>query len=236
VILTISFPFREKSVYKTINYLSGKKQLIKTEEFRDDNPLVTKEWRYDDKGFKTLYYEDNKMNGKNYKKTYEHTTDKKNGETIVTESSYFNGKIEFYTKSYYDKKNVKYKEVRLNDNNKDVVHIESFIYGENGKLKERSVFFPEWHVTKKFAEKGGDAAPKCFKTMPVGIADKPTLSSKQIYLKKVLTKNQFIVLSSECEEFEYRFRNFSNCEIVVTPTHVNNAKKVIFRYKEKPQN
>ena len=234
VILVVSFPFRDKSIYKTVHYLNAKKLEIKTEDYKDDNLLKSKEWRYDDKGFKTYYTEENKVNGSSFRKSYDHFTDKKTGDVIVTETSYNNGRVEFYTKSYYDKKNVKYKEVRLNDNNKDVVHIESFFYGENGKLKERSIFFPEWHVTKKFEEKEGNEIPKCFRIMPVGIADKATLPGRMMYIKKVLTKNQMTILDGECHDFEFKFRNFSNCELVVCSTNVNNGKRVVFRYKEKP--
>src|SRR5205814_1785822 len=140
-------------LHKTIHYFNNKKHIIKTEEYKGgDNLVLVNEWKYDEKDRKAFYSEDNKVNGKSYKKNYTYSTDKKSGETVVTESSYFNGRIEFYTKSYYDKKGMMYKEVRLNDNNKDVVHIESFTYGENGKVKERTVYFPEWRVTKKFQE------------------------------------------------------------------------------------
>ena len=232
-ILTLTFPYHDKSVYKTINYLNPKKLLIKTEEYKDDNMQVSKEWKYDDKQRKNYSFEDNKLNGNNYKKYYEYNTDKKNGDMVISETAYFNGKVEFYTKTYIDKKNVKYKEIRLNDNNKDVVHIETFIYGADGKLQERSVFFPEWKVTRKFPEKQDNMLPKCSRVLPVGIPDKVNLHTRIAYMKKVLVKNQLILNDKDCDHFAFTFRNFTNCEIVVATTNVNNGKKVVFRYKDK---
>jgi len=233
VILTVNFPFHEKGTYKTINYLDKKKQLIKKEEYKDENLLVMNEWKYDDKNRKTYHVEENKVNGNNYRHTYEYATDKKTGETVATESSYFNGRIEFYTKAYFDKDNVKYKEVRLNDNNKDVVHIESYTYGENGKVRDRSVFFPEWKVTKTFHEHDGDLLPKCYRVLPMGTAEKVLLQTRIAFIKRLITKNTFLLSDKDCSDYEYIFRNWTNCEIVLSTTKVNNTKKVVFRFKEK---
>ena len=232
VVMQVNFPFREKTISKTINYFNAKKQVIKTEEYRGDNLTMLHEWRYDEKNRKSYYFEDNKLSGKNYKKNYEYSTDKKTGDFVVTESSYYNGKIEFYTKSYYDKKTVKYKEVRLNDNNKDVIHIESYTYGDNGKVKERSVFFPEFKVTKKFTEPGGDDAPKCIKATPLNPAEKIYGPGKAIYLKNFLRKIQAMVTDPECSEFQYTFSNHVY-EIYVCTTKVNNGRQIIMRYKER---
>ena len=177
VTLTIRYPYHDRSVYKTINYFNAKKQILKTEEYKDDNLIISYEWRYDDKNRKNYYFEDNKVSGNNFRKTYDYVTDKKSGDIIVSECSYYNGRIEFYTKAYYDKKSVKYKEVRYNDNNKDIVHIENYYYGENGKLRERSVYFPEWKVTKTFQEKEGNMAAKCARCLPVGTAEKISIWS-----------------------------------------------------------
>ncbi len=233
VTMTLHIPFRDKSVYKTINYFNTKKQVLKTEEYRDDNLTLMNEWRYDDKNRMNYHFEDNKNTGNNFRKTYDYNTDKKTGETVVSESSYFNGRIEFYTRAYYDKKSVKYKEVRLNDNNKDVVHIENFYYGENGKLIERSVYFPEWKVTKKFAEKEGSQIPKCYKCLPVGTAEKIFLLYKLPFIKRLLGRNSMLLFDKECDQFEYTFKNFNNCEVVLTNNNIANTKKVIFRFKDK---
>lgn len=234
VTMVINYPYHDNSIYKTTTLLNNKKQIIKTEEYKDEALQVTKEWRYDEKNRKIFHSEDNKATGNNFRKNYEYSIDKKSGETIVTESSYFNGKIEFYTKLYYDKNSVKLKEVRYNDNNKDIVHIESYSYGENGKVKERSVYFPEWKVTRKFAEKEGNQLPKCFKALPMGTAEKVYLNTRIAFMKKIITKNQALFSDKDCHDFEYKFSNFSNCDIVVVSTNVNNAKRAIFRYKEKP--
>jgi len=232
VVITLTYPYHDKGIYKTINYFSPKKLLVKTEDYKDDNMLEIKEWKYDDKNRKDYSIDDNKANGNIYKKYYEYATDKKNGDQIITETAYFNGRVEFYTKTYIDKKNVKYKEVRLNDNNKDVVHIETFIYNADGKLTERSVFFPEWKVTKKFPEQVDDMKTKCLLVLPVGIPDKMTQATKIPYIKKVFLKNKLVLADKDCPHFEFTFRNFSNCDIVVATTKVNNGKKVILKYKE----
>jgi hypothetical protein len=233
VIMTLHYPARDKSVYKTINYYNPKKQILKTEEYKDDNMTMSYEWRYDDKNRKNYYFEDNKVSGRNFRKTYDYATDKKNGDLVVTECFYDDGRIEFYTKAYYDKKGVKYKEVRLNDNNKDVVHIESYIYTPDGKLKERSVYFPEWKVTRKFEEKDGSMPPKCARCLPVGTAEKILLTTRVAFIKKLLGRNYALLSDPDCGQYEYTFKNFTNCEIIVATTNVNNMKRVTFRYREK---
>ena len=229
----ICYHIRDNAVYKSVNFFNSKKQVLKTEEYKDDNLQQANEWRYDDKGRKIFQSEDNKLNGNNYKKNYDYATDKKTGETIVTETAYYNGKIEFYTKSYYDKNAQKTKEVRLNDNNKDIIHIENYTYGENGKVKERSVYFPEFKVTKKFQEHEGDLLPKCFKSMPMGTNEKINIHTRISFVKRFMTRMQPVIFDKDCDEFEYKFNNGTNCEIFVSSTKVNNVKKLIFRLKDK---
>lgn len=233
--LTMHVPMREKAVYKTACFLNTKKQMVKLEEYKNENLLSNKEWRYDDKNRRSSQTEENKVNGNFYKKSYDYAQDKKNGDMVVTESSYYNNKIEFYTKSYYDKSNSKYKEIRLNDNNKDVIHIESYSYGENGKVRERSVYFPEFKVTKKFPEHDGEVPAKCFKTLPIGLAEKPNINTRIPFIKRVLVKNQAIIYDKDCDEFEYKFTNGSNCEIIVSTTKATNVWQVIYRYKDRAQ-
>ena len=233
VTLTISFPFREKSVYKKIHYFNEKKQIARIEEYKDENLLVARDWRYDDKGRKVLHTEENKVAGNNFRKTYDYSVDKKTGDVLVSETSQFNGRVEFYTKSYYDKKNMKYKEIRLNDNNRDVVHIESFFYGENGKLKSRSVYFPEWKVTKHFEEKEGNMPDGCTKSLPVGTAEKITISGRLSFMRRLLVRNMVLLSSPDCEHFCYTYKNYTTCEIVVSTTNNPANKRVLFRFKEK---
>jgi hypothetical protein len=230
---SVSSHVKDNSVYKTVNYFTTKKQVAKTEEYKDDNLQEVHEWKYDDKGRKIYYLDDNKLNGNSYKKNYDYASDKKTGEGIITESSYFNGKIEFYTKSYFDKNFVKTKEVRLNDNNKDVIHIESYTYGENGKVKERSVYFPEFKVTKKFEEQEGLLLPKCFQVQPMGVKERINLHTRVSSMKKFLATKTAVIFDKDCSEFEYKFISGSYCEIIVASTKLNNAKKITFRYKEK---
>ena len=234
VVVMINYPVQSKTFHKTINYFNAKKQVLKTEEYKGENLLFTREWKYDDKNRKNYYYEDDKVNDKSYKKTYDYSTDKKTGDLIITESDYSNGRIEFYTKSYYDKQLVKYKEVRLNDNNKDIIHIETYTYGDNGQLLGRSVFFPEFKVTKKFAEPGADDPPKCLKTLPLSPSEKIYLPGKVIYLKNFLNKIRPLLSKPECIEYEYKYANMAN-EIIISTNKVNSGSKVVFRYKERPQ-
>jgi hypothetical protein len=229
--LTISYPFRDNNRYQTANYYNAKRKLVKTEEYKDNLVQVMKEYKYDDKNRKIYQYEDNRLNSNNFKKTFDYSTDK-SGDFIISEVSYFNGRIEFYTKTYFDKNNVRYKEIRLNDNNKDVVHVENFYYNAAGKLRERTVFFPEFKVTKKFQEPGGDLPAKCFKSQVVNVPEKVTLGTKVSYLKKLLYKNNAALLDHDCNEFEYRFFS-ADCEVIISTTKVNNIKQVVFRYKER---
>ena len=234
VTMTVNYPLHEKAVYKTVYYFNPKKLLIRSEKYKGENLQKSNEWKYDVKNRPVYHYEDNKDNGNNYKQISEYNNEK-DGENVITESQYFNGKIEYYTKSYYDRKGVKYKEVRLNDNNKDIIHIESYTYGENGKVKERTVYFPEFKVTKKFDEKEGSELSKCFKTMPMGVTDKINPHTRITFIKKFLSKIQPILSDKDCQEYEYTFNNGSNCELIVRTTKVNNMKQVVYRYKEKMQ-
>lgn len=231
--LTISTPYRDNSKCKIANYYDAKKKIVKTEEYKDDLVQDIKEFKYDEKNRKTFQSEENRLTNSNYKKTYSFATEK-NGDFVISEISSYNGRVEFYTKTYYDKNSVKYKEVRLNDNNKDVVHVENFYYNAAGRLKERSVYFPEFKVTKKFPEAGGDMPAKCFKAQALNIQEKATLSTKVGFLKRVLNKNMALITDRDCNEFEYRFLA-PDCEVIISTTKVNNVKQVIFRYKQKVQ-
>ncbi len=190
------------------------------------------EWRYDEKNRKTQHYKDDKMKNVSYRHQYEYAVDKKSGEMVITESSYFNGKIEFYTKFYHDKNNVKYKETRLNDNNKDVIHVETYSYGENGKVRERSVYFPEFKVTKKFEEPAGNIPAKCFGIMPMGTIEKVNLNNRAAYITRVIMRNKAVITDPACKEYEFTFTNNTNCAITIA-TAKNNAKTVKYRLKER---
>jgi hypothetical protein len=228
--LNIDYPFKDNITYKVANTYNAKKKLIKSDELKNDGVQVSREYKYDDKNRKVYETEDNKISNNIYKKTFSYSTEK-NGDQLVSESAYFNGRIEFYTRSYYDKRNVKYKEVRLNDDNKEVVHVENFIYNDAGRLKERSVYFTQFKVTKTFPE-GGDSPADCFKSQVVNITDKASPATKIAFLKKLIAKNKPSLLDPSCHEFECRFYN-SDCEVLISTTKTNNIKKVVFRYKER---
>ncbi len=223
--------YKDKAQWKTVRYFNSKRQQVKLEEYKDEALQEVNEWRYDEKNRKTHHFRDNRVNGSLYRKQYDYTIDKKSGETVVTECSFFNNKIEFYTRMYYDKNNVLYKEVRMNDNNKDIVHVETFTYGENGKVKERSVYFPEFKVTKKFPEPAGECPLKCTALLPAGVADKFNPATKTGYIKRVLFKNAAKINDPDCKEYEYTFSNNTNCAVTVTASKAH--KLVKFRYKEK---
>ena len=233
VVMTVHTPFQDKSIYKTTVFLNSRKNIIKKEDYKNEALQQVDEYRYDDKERKLCMVEDNRQSGNNFKKLYDYTSDKKSGESVITETSYFNGRIEFYTKTYLDKRNVKLKEVRLNDNNKDVLHIETYVYGENGKVKERTVYFPEWKKTTKFVEKEGYENSRCYKYLPVGTAEKITLLNRMGIIKRLLLRNQLLLNDKECPDYEYKFTNFTNCEIIVSNTGQAAVKKVVFRFKEK---
>ena len=231
-LLTIDYPFHDNVVYKEASYLNGKKKVIKTEQYRDNLLTGFKEFKYDDKNRKTYEYEENKEKSSNYKKLFDFATDKSTGDFTVNETSYFNGRLEFYTKSFYNSANQKYKEVRLNDNNKDIVHVENFTYGVSGRVRERSVYFPEFKVTKTFPEPGGDDPAKCYKMQAINIPEKASLSTKVGYLKKLLSKNLPLIMDKDCHDFEYKFIS-PDCEVVISTVKTNNIKQIVFRFKEK---
>ncbi|HXS36965.1 MAG TPA: hypothetical protein VN721_09705 [Flavipsychrobacter sp.] len=217
----------DKVDHKTVNYFGKNKQINKKEEYRNDVLQHVSTWKYDTKNRLSSYSVVDEHKNTNITKTYEYDKTK-DGESTVTECSYFNGRVEFYTTDYYDKRNVKYKEVRLNDNRKDVVHIESYKYDASGKLKERSVFFPEFRVTKKFVENGGDS--KCYKQVP---ANKETASAanKEAFIKKQLIKYQSVITGKGCEDMEYHLYFIKPiCELIIKKER--NKGTVCIRFKE----
>jgi hypothetical protein len=67
----------------------------------------------------------------------------------------------------------------------------------------------------------------------MGTAEKINLHTRISFIKRFMTRMQATVSDRDCDEFEYKFTNATNCEIIVASTKVNNAKKLIFRYREK---
>lgn len=233
--MVLSYRYKDKTEYKTIYYLNSIKQTVKSEIYKDDILQETNDWKYDEKNRISIHLKTNNIAGNSYKKVCDYSTDKKTGELVTYESSYYNGKIEFYTRYYYNSKNQLYKEVRLNDNNKDIVHTENFVYGENGKVSERAVYFPEFKVTKKFDEPAGKIPPACFAMMPMGTIEKANLKTRIAYIKRVIQKNLKTINNPNCKSFEYTFTNKLNCNIIIATTKVNNGRTVVYQFKEKIQ-
>jgi hypothetical protein len=233
VVMTKWVKGKDANVFCMVHYFGPKKQLLKTEEYKDNNLLETNEWRYDDKNRKLAHLRTNTNNKNVYKKLYEYSVEKKTGESVTSESAYMNGKIEFYTKMYYDKNNVLYKEVRLNDNNKDIVHVENFIYGENGKVKERSVYFPEFKVTKTFNEPAGNIPARCFGIKAIPPMERVNPTMRIPYLRRVIGKNLAALQDTTCPEYDYTFTNNVNCVISISSNKNHKHRTVRYRLKEK---
>ncbi len=232
VTMTVAHRQHDQAEYKTINYLTTKKLLAKSEEYKNGNLVEENSWKYDDKRREIYHLKENKTNGYTYKKNFRYENEKGGGH-VKYESSYFNGRIEFYTKYYFNSKNVLTKEVRLNDNNKDIVHVETYTYGENGKVKERSVYFPEFKVTKTFKEPEGNVPAKCSGMMPIGIKAKANPATRTFYIKRAILKNLATISDPECSDFDYTFTNYSDCLVKVASTKINNGRVATFVYKEK---
>jgi len=228
ITMSLDHSIYDKTIYKTVNYFGKTKQINKEEEYKNDVLQRVSTWKYDAKNKLISYSVVDEHKNSNVTKTYEYEKEK-DGESTVTECSSYNGRPEFYTTDYYDKRNVKYKEVRLNDNRKDVVHVETYKYDAYGKLKERSVFFPEFRVTKKFVENGGD--PKCYKQVPATkeIAD---MAGKEAFVKKQLVKYQSAINGKgSCEDMEYHLYFIKPiCEIIIKKVH--NKGTVSLHFKE----
>ncbi len=230
-VMSTSFPFRDANTFKSASYYKQRK-LVKSEEYRDKDLLNSKEFKYDDKGRRSGLIEFNSVTGARSKKSFDYSSDKSTGEAVVTEVSYVNDQVEFYTKSYYNKENQKIKEVRLNNNNKDIVHTETFSYNEAGKLKERKVHFHEFNVTKTFPESVGENPAKCFRMTGMNMPEKPTPATKVAFLKKLIMKNKVLLSDPDCKEFEYKF-NSPDCEVIASSIKGSSNKQVVFRWKER---
>lgn len=225
VTLSIDYP----SDHRTINYLNKKKQVLKTEYMRGETLMNYKVWRYDSFN-RITYYEVKQIAapGQSYIKTF-HFDNKKTAEgSSETEYSYFNGKQEFATTSYFDKKNVKQKEVRVNGGGL-TIHIETYRYDTHGRLRERSIYFPEYRTTKNFAESVGPD-PKCMKQflLPKEIV---TEANREKIITRELTKYKKPLLDKDCDNLEYKVSNTA-CEITISKEKESN-KIVIFKTLER---
>ena len=166
------------------------------------------------------------------KEVFSNSFDKINGDLIIEVTSYVGEKVEFYSREYYDKSNRKYKEVRLNDNKKDVLHTESYTYNEAGKLVSRSVYFKEFNVTKTYKEPEVTEAPKCFRNFPLPLTERISYGNRLAFLKNFLQKNQVLILDKDCREFDYNFKSY-NCEIEVKTNKNTQSRQLKVTVREK---
>jgi hypothetical protein len=137
--------------------------------------------------------------------TYQYSYDKINGDLIAFVTHSNGSVVEYYTKEFFDKKNRKYKEMRIASDKKTNVHTESFFYDDFGKLINRSIYFNEFNVTKNYPEVNIGDGKSCFKTviLPQGGLMKELKAIELV--KHVLKVNLGLFSNKECLDFEYRF-------------------------------
>ncbi len=228
VIMTEQYPTKEKMIC-TVDYYNTKKQLVKTEHFIEDYLMKITEWKYDTMK-RIIYHSEKETDSKTRSYVRSYSFEVKKTPEGVTETEYckFNGKPEFSTINYYDKKHQIYKQVRENDAHK-AIHIETYNYSSNGKLLSREIFFPEFGITKYYKEKGWDT--KCNKTMPL-TGDYITEENKEQVLIKEMNKNKNLLLNSDCPDMEFIFTNFANT-ISFSKESERNTKTASISIKER---
>jgi hypothetical protein len=231
VIMTINYSLHDKFFYKTTNYAGKNKLVYKSEHYKGNTMQSVDEWKYDLKNRPIYHSENSKVNGATYIKTYTYEPDNATGGQIITENAYYNGKVEFYTMDYYDRKNIRYKEIRLNDNKSATVHVETYQYDANGRLKLRQVYFPEFKVTKKFNMGNDQDYTKCFKQISVP-DEVVNAANKELFLKRQLLKYKAILTDKDCKELEY-ILNSRGYKITVTKSKADNKKTVSFSIIDK---
>jgi len=207
---------------RTINYLDRRKRVLKTEYLKGETLMNYKVWRYDSFN-RVTYYEIRQIAspGQSYNKSY-HFENKKTAEgSTETEYSYFNGKQEFATTSYYDTKKVKQKEVRVNGGGL-TIHIETYRYDGKGRLRERSVYFPEYRTTKTFAESVGPD-PKCIKQFGL-VKEVVNDANREKIIARELLKYKKPIIDKDCDDMQLKITN-PLCEITITKE--KESKKIV---------
>ena len=214
---------------RTVNYLNSKKQVVKCEYYVGDALYKVNLWHYDTFNRITYFsYAETKAPVHNYVRTYSYQAEKTAEGTLEIERSSYNGKPEFTTEHYFNKKHMPLKDIRMNDVHQ-IEHIETFKYDANGHLKERSIFFPEFGVTKHFEEKHADT--KCIKNIPLGKEHVPP-AARELYMKRLVARNKLAFLSDDCPDLEYTFSNGA-IDIVVTKEKEHNRRKISFTTRER---
>ncbi|NCX95409.1 MAG: hypothetical protein EBX41_03175 [Chitinophagia bacterium] len=229
-VLKITYPHFDHNIFKLAEYYT-KSMLTKVEEYVNNDIQQEFEYKYDNAQRKISAIEENHITKAHYKKTYEYGKDKPSGDSLITETSYYNNKVEFYTKMYYNKSKQKYKEVRLNDNNKEIVHTETFNYNEKGRLKERVVYFPQFKVTKNFAE-DGSLPDNCFTTNLLPTTDPILRQNRVEKLKRFLSTHKFLFNNPVCSSCRYFYGN-NTTKIIIKSSQYPNTFQVTLQLYEK---
>ena len=233
VVQELNHPIGDATVLSTVTMLNKQKKPIKIMEYRGAALQMSKEWTYDGSGeHPTQYVEENKVRNTVRKEIYSSSSDKINGDLVIEVTAYNGEKVDYYSREYYDKSNRKYKEVRLNDNKKDVMHTENYIYNDAGKLVSRSVYFKEFNVTKTFKEPESTGPAKCFKNFPLVLKDRVSYANRTPLTTTFLKSNQALIMDKDCKEFEYSFKSF-NCEMQVKSTKTAGAKQLKVTVRER---
>ncbi|MBA3827529.1 MAG: hypothetical protein H0X33_01190 [Taibaiella sp.] len=230
VMLTINYS-GGKAIDKTTSYLNPRHQIIKTEYYTGEYLAKTEQWRYDTFNHITFYsvHKTGESQG-NFLRTYTYSSQKTAEGSAVTEFCHFNGRVEFETIDYYDHKNVKYKQVRMNDIKK-VIHVETYKYDIKGHVTERDIYFPEYGVTKKFAEGNGDESNvKCYKsyTLP---KEKFDVINRDVFVKREIERNKAIITGKECAGMEIKALSPS-FEIIIKKDKSKNTRTAILSTTE----
>ena len=242
----VSYSTSDSSVYMRVSYVLGggaaskevgfhneKRQQVRLVKYIGEAEVGESTWEYEANGSRKMsLVEDDKLKGVVRKETYEYSNDRINGDQIVTVTKQIGGRVEGFLKEYYDKSGRKYKEVKLADNKKDVVHTESFFYGENGKLRSRSIYFNEFKVTKDFKEAGGDEPEKCTKNFALVLSERPNVATKEAILRTFINKNKALITDKDCAAYDFTFKSPA-CDINLKNSPKSGAKQATIVIRER---
>lgn len=218
---------------RTVNYLNNNQKVVKSEYYIGETLMKVNQWRYDPLNRITYFsYSETSAPRHNYIRTYSYQVEKTAEGSLETERSTYNGRAEFTTEHYFNKKHEPLRDIRMNDVH-HVEHIETFVYDKEGNLKERVIFFPEFRATKHFEVAHTDG--KCEKNFPKGI-DKVIPSYREVYLRHLIAKYKLALLDDNCPTLEYNFNN-PGTDILITKEKEHHTRKISFitKYRLAPQ-
>lgn len=214
---------------RTVNYLNSIQQVVKTEYYIGETLMKTNLWRYDPLGRVTYFsYSETSAPRHNYIRTYSYQTQKTTEGTVEIERSTYNGRPEFTTEHYFNKKHEPIKNIRMNDIHQ-IEHIETYVYNHDGSLKERVVFFPEFRATKHFEAEHVDG--KCIKNFSMG-KDRVMPAYKEIYMRHLIARNKLAILNDNCPDLVYNFNN-PGIDILIKKEKEHNTRKISYVTKER---